>query len=406
MRSDCKRRCCFVAFAEFAARGDAARLFSPRTGRVMTSPRNLRLLLITALCVCAWPLTALYAQPPVPHELQGHKASTFKVPRTRPFDWYNFKWMGGGPDLEEECGGCCHCFGRPAVWRCYEYIVPPDVPKWTVEGEYFELRRYHEDDQDILFDNVTDQPLYSLEEMAFDYTPGFRLRAQYNLSHLGAFEAIFFRSQEMHNHDAFVDSVNPVRLEAAGLNVVGTDPFQVQYEAQIQSGEVNFRKYSHHGAVSLLMGGRWINIEEEMQIGELAAVDQLLVETSNKLIGLQLGLEGQHWVDYGIVRLDGSLKGGVYQNTAEQNSRFAAALAAAEANDIAWIGEARGAVVFPITPHLFLRGGYHVIHLSGLAVASDQINNTDLAAVPPTATVNSDGRAIYHGWFMGLEAWW
>jgi hypothetical protein len=362
----------------------------------------LRILLLATLAVLSTKL--IVAQPPVPGELLGHKASTFKVPRTRPFDWYNFKWMGGAPDLEEECGGCCHCFGRPAVWRCYEYIVPPDVPRWTVEGEYFELRRYHEDDQDILFDNVLDIPLYSFDDMRFDYTPGFRVRAQFNLSHLGAFEAIYFRSQEMHNDDAFIDSVNPVRLEAAGLVVVGTDPFQVQYETRVQSGEVNYRHYFHHGAISLLAGARWLEIGEEMQIGELNAVDQLLVDTSNKLIGFQLGLEGQHWVDYGILRIDGSLKGGIYQNTAEQNSSFGLAAAGAQDEAATWVGEARGAVVFPITPHLFLRGGYHVIQLSGLAIASDQINNTDLAV--PVATLNTDGRAIYHGWFLGLEAWW
>ena len=373
-----------------------------RKNRLMKTLRILLLLLMTAL----W-AAALRAQPPVPHELLGHKESTFKVPRTRPFDWYNFKWMGGGPDLEEECGGCCHCFGRPAVWRCYECIVPPDVPRWTVEGEYFELRRHHEDDQDIFFDSTNGAPLYSLEEMRFDYEPGYRLRAQFNLSHLGAFEAIYFRSQEMHIHDTFIDSTN-AQLEAAGLIVLGTgiDPFQVQYETRVQSGEVNFRRYSHHGAVSLLAGARWLEIGEEMQIGELAAVDQLLVQTSNRLIGMQMGLEGQHWVDYGILRLDGSIKGGIYQNGAEQSSSFATAVAAAKNDDIAWMGEARGAVVFPLTPHLFIRGGYHVIHLSGLAIASDQINNTDLAVVPPTASLNTDGRAIYHGWFLGLEAWW
>jgi hypothetical protein len=169
---------------------------------------------------------------------------------------------------------------------------------------------------------------------------------------------------------------------------------------------VNFRRYFHHGAVSLLAGSRWLEIGETMQIGELGAADQLLVSTSNKLIGFQLGLEGQHWVDYGVVRLDGSLKAGVYQNRADQSTSYAAALAAAEDNDTTWVGEARGAVVLPISKHLFLRGGYHVIHLAGLALASDQINNTDLAPVPPTATINSDGRAIYHGWFVGLEAWW
>jgi hypothetical protein len=240
--------------------------------------------------------------------------------------------------------------------------------------------------------------------MRFDYTPGFYVRSQFNFTHASAVEAIYFRSQEMHNDDAFIDSINPVRLEAAGLVVVGDDPFQVQYETKIQSGEVNFRHYMHHGAVSLLAGGRWFEVGEETQIGEITSVDQLLTETSNRLVGFQLGLEGQHWVDYGLVRLDGSLKGGVYQNTVQQVSSFGAALTGAEDQVTSWIGEARGAVVLPITPHLFLRTGYHVVHLSGLAIASDQINNTDLAV--PIATINTDGRAIYHGWFVGLEAWW
>jgi hypothetical protein len=58
----------------------------------------------------------------------------------------------------------------------------------------------------------------------------------------------------------------------------------------------------------------------------------------------------------------------------------------------------------PITPHLFLRGGYHVTHMAGVAVAGDQINNTDLAI--PAATVNTESRVLFHGWFLGLEALW
>jgi hypothetical protein len=52
----------------------------------------------------------------------------------------------------------------------------------------------------------------------------------------------------------------------------------------------------------------------------------------------------------------------------------------------------------------FLRAGYELIHISGLAVAADQINS--ISVLPPRLGIANDGQAIYHGWFLGLEAWW
>ena len=130
----------------------------------------------------------------------------------------------------------------------------------------------------------------------------------------------------------------------------------------------------------------------------------MIVETKNRLLGGQIGIESQHWVSYGILRIDSSIKGGIYRNRSHQISRLDPARDAANETDIAWVGESEVAANFPITKNTYLRVSYRLIHVAGLAIAADQINSTDLSV--PAAALNSDGEAIYHGWSVGLEAWW
>jgi hypothetical protein len=354
--------------------------------------------------------SSAFAQLPVPHELRGHKAITFRVPRTRPFDWEYHKYFGGAPDLEQECGGCCHCWGRPAVWRCYEYFIPPETPRWEFDVELISMVRDHEDQDHIIFRVTDDEPLFSMDDFGFDYEAGYRLTGQFNITPMAGVEVIYHRNHDGWSDRVITNDLLPLRLELFGLEFISpADPFETFYETRFQSGEVNFRRYLGCGDTSVIGGFRWLEIDELFTVGIEDGFVEARVQTQNTLFGFQLGAEARHWVNYGILRLDASLKGGLYQNKASNlaslNALGVNLLSVGTTDEIAtWVGESRVGFALPMAKQCFLRAGYELIHISGLAVAADQINT--ISALPPRLGIANDGQAIYHGWFLGLEAWW
>lgn len=360
------------------------------------------LIVLAALCVAP----AAHAQIPVPGELLGHKRSSFKVPRTRAWDYENWKYFGGGPDLENECGGVGHCYHRPAVWTCHDYIVPPVFPKWIVRGELMGMSRLDEDEQFILFRTTDDVGLYSMAGFDFDSPQlAYRASAQRNFGDNFGVEAVYTRLHDEFEDKVTVDSADPIELRAAGIVINSpADPFDLLYQTRFQSGEVNLRYYTNTYGASFIAGFRWVEIDELFSAGVEAAPPPLIVETKNELLGGQIGIETQHWVNYGILRIDSCIKGGIYQNMSHQISRLDPDVTTAAGTDIAFVGESEVAANFPITKNTYLRATYRLIYVAGLAIAADQLNSTDLSV--PTAGLYDHGDAVYHGWSVGLEAWW
>ena len=364
---------------------------------------TLALATLAALALSTMPAPA---QMPVPHELLGRKRSTFKVPRTRPWDDENYKYFGGGPDVENECGGVGHCFHRPAVWTCPHYIVPPYPARWVIRGELMSMSREEEDEQFILFRTTDNAGLFSMSDFEFDSELAYRVSAQFNFKHNLGVEAVYLRLHEELNSEIEIDDADPLQLQAAGIVINSpVDPFDLFYQSRLQSAEANLRYVPNCCyCCSYIAGFRWLELDEIFRADVEAAPPPLQVETTNTLLGGQIGAESQHWVNYGILRIDSSIRGGVYQNNASSVSQLDPALVAANNSDIAWIGEAEVAANFPITKHAYVRVSYRLIHIAGIAVAADQINSTDLAV--PVTQLDTDGDAIFHGWSVGLEAWW
>lgn len=364
---------------------------------------------IFVLVAAAWCANAL-AQMPVPHELTWRKRSGFHIPRTRAWDEENYKYFGGGPEIEDECGGAGHCWHRPAVWRCPEYILPPEPARLTFQSELLVLDRDNEDRQNILFNDVTGDVLFSMSDFNFNWQPSYRNTARFNITKTAGVEASYLRVHNDWLNRRIVDADVPIRVQMFGISVVSPfDPFRLTYKTKMQTGELNFRSSSENGEVTFITGFRWAEIDELFRTQVPSIATDLRVETQNKLYGWQIGFEGSSWVSYGILRVDSSVKAGAYQNTARNSARLQTLgfglVDVGTGDEVpAFLGESRITFTAPLTKHCFARAGYHLMYVSGLAVAADQINA--IRVVPPQVDLESDGDAIYHGWFLGLEAWW
>ncbi len=112
----------------------------------------------------------------------------------------------------------------------------------------------------------------------------------------------------------------------------------------------------------------------------------------------------------GRLRINGFAKIGIFHNTADQNSNL---------NDPANLGElsvvANGSHTaflcelgligsYHLSQHVALRGGYQVMWIEGVALATRQIPVTNLIA--GTADIAISGGLFYHGATAGFEITW
>ena len=319
-----------------------------------------------------------------------------------------------GP-FEDPCQGCPSTGMIPNLAHRHppEPLKAAGPARWIVRGEIISFQRFAEDDQPIVFRVVDDEELFTFADFPFEEEVGYRGVAQVNLGPRFGVEVVYTRlhdefSEEVEVDDGLMPDVEPIELRAAE-NIVNspTEPLDLRYSTRFQSGELNAKYYVDHWTTAIFGGFRWVELDERFYGGILnnpVGFDPpLIVDTKNQLLGLQMGIESQHWIGYGVARLDSSLRGGVFRNKAEQLSRGGGTQAFAQDRDYAWVGESEIRLTVPVNRNGSFFISYRLIHMAGLALAADQINVTDLPA--SNAGIYQDGQTIFHGWSAGFEAW-
>jgi hypothetical protein len=186
---------------------------------------------------------------------------------------------------------------------------------------------------------------------------------------------------------------------------VHTDHFR-EY-SKLQNIELNLR-YTvpmPHDCLTgkLIFGLRYMSINEQFDYNttaptQLRRSSDILptTRTTNDLFGPQIGGEFyfyayQHcWIDLGI-------KGALCNNRALQ----AGTLTDSAIRDVTtFVGDLDLALVWQLTPHLTTRIGYQAIWVNDIAMA---VRNVDPLQID---TIDTAGRAVYHGPHIGLECMW
>lgn len=314
---------------------------------------------------------------------------------------------------EDQCDACPPTGLIPHVADHYAPVpLPlkkPGPAKWILRGEVISFERGNEDPQPFIFREVDDAELFTFADFPWEERVGYRGVAQVNLGPRYSVEAIYMRlhdefSQVQEVDDGIMPDVEPIELRVAGIILnTPTETFDVRYSTRFQSAELNAKYYVDHWTTAIFGGFRWVEIDERFSAGITNLPPPLTVNTSNKMYGMQMGIESQHWIGYGVVRMESSLRGGILRNTAEQLTTLDAASAFARNRDLAWVGESEIALSVPVNQFGLFRVSYRLIHIAGLALAADQINVTDLTI--PAAGISDEGQAIYHGLAIGFEAW-
>ncbi len=176
------------------------------------------------------------------------------------------------------------------------------------------------------------------------------------------------------------------------------------YSSRLHNAEVNLTREVCDW-LGLLAGFRYLELNEN---GLTSLVDSdssfaYGVTTSNHLYGGQLGAITSLWCNK-YFQFDAIGKAGVYGNHSQHNGLLATDAATIVAtgsdDDVAFIGELGVVGSVCVTSCFKLRGGYRLLWLDGVALATDQLAATNFN---DGIGYQGSGDVFYHGAFAGIE---
>lgn len=201
----------------------------------------------------------------------------------------------------------------------------------------------------------------------------------------------------------------------------------IDYSSEMHNLELNLRKrWVSAGCLlhgSYLAGVRYTSLHETFGHDTLVADGGFLnydVETENDMVGFQIGTEMFVCVSPRF-KVGAEIEAGLFGNDAEYTASVNtlevntnSAVAANPVNefddqtDVAFLSEASLIGMFRVTPRFTIRGGYTVLFMDGLALATENFNSTDspFAAAGRTVSIRNQGEAFYHGANLGFTWMW
>jgi hypothetical protein len=199
-----------------------------------------------------------------------------------------------------------------------------------------------------------------------------------------------------------INFVNPLAIIEDGFLISSL-------QSNVNSIEVNVRENVSEN-LTLLAGFRWINLNERFTYLFQFPLASIIGNTQadNNLLGFQVGADGVIY-DFGRFRIDGIAKAGIYGNLAQNTSAIAAiplpgVLAYSHnTTTVAFEADARMGGTYQLTDRFAVRGGYQVMWLEGVALASHQIPVTNWDTL---RGVHTGGSPFYHGAYVEAMFSW
>jgi hypothetical protein len=207
--------------------------------------------------------------------------------------------------------------------------------------------------------------------------------------------------------------IHPVEeLLVGGGSGVVNDRVDTSYVTNLQSVEFNLRRNVTPN-VTLLAGLRYLSLRENLSAQfatDPSAPDSLGVQVKgiNRLFGVQIGAAATLW-DFGFFQVQTAIKAGIYGNRAT-NGLLMTGLdpldlsTGSSASHAAFVGDWNFTGVYQLTDHWSVRGGYQMLWLSGVALASQQLAGVTDGV--PNVAIHTSGNVFYNGALLSLQASW
>lgn len=305
---------------------------------------------------------------------------------------------------------------------------------------HFEYVNYRREDvgnhQDFMSDTPLGPIVLSTDDLDFDSASGFRL----TLTHqVGPGSNIELSYLGQHNFSSGASVTSPTDSLFSVFSGFGAFPLvgqgftetdqasfaSIAYSSDIDNLELNFRqRYQGYGCKiqgSWLAGARFFGLNEDFRMQTLSTLNnasaQYDVGTYSGLIGGQGG--GDLWICVipGL-SIGAEGKAGVYMNNASQNTTIEGTTLIPALQErvtdcnVAFLGEASFMALWRLSQSWTVRGGYNIIYVDGVALATDNFNPTPPFLVPAyvnpprVPTLDTDGNLLLHGFTIGAEYMW
>jgi hypothetical protein len=145
----------------------------------------------------------------------------------------------------------------------------------------------------------------------------------------------------------------------------------------------------------------------------LGAAHRVDTETTNELLGGQIGalsayrISDRWWFEFDV-------RAALCGNDATLDIRYSRNVAGVPGtfafqerkNCMALIGEANLMTMYQLTHHLSIRGGYQMIWVDGLVLASESLNPNLAELTQGPARLNDNATLVYHGPHVGVVVTW
>jgi hypothetical protein len=191
---------------------------------------------------------------------------------------------------------------------------------------------------------------------------------------------------------------------AVPVTAAAGDAVTASYASRLHNAEVNL-SHQFRDWLALAVGFRYLELSEQggSSLVNAAIPADYGVTTENHLYGAQIGAQSLLWC-HECFQLDAIGKVGIYGNDADHNALITTGVATVNAggsdDSTAFVGELgiQGAAL--LTANLSVRGGYRLLWVDGVALASDQLAATDFFT---SSGIDGSGDVFYQGAYVGLE---
>lgn len=315
-------------------------------------------------------------------------------------------------DLDLNCGSCLSGGSAGGEFCC----DPRPRLLVTAEALFLNLDSGTSDAVPIVINQDTGATLITTRDLDFDTVAGPRLGIGYWFNDCGGIEASYFG---LHHWTASAEALGdnnlrlPGDLPLATLDFFDADQMRVSYGSELHNVEVNYLRRTGYDNLSLLVGFRYLNLDESFNINagdiDTGRSSDYNIQAWNHLWGAQLGSRWRK--DFDRFGLDIVGKAGIFGNAAKQHTfvgdfdnTFVMRDSTAERSPTAFVGELGFSGTYRLTKALYARAGYNLLWVEGIARAPAQLDFTDTPE-SGLAVVSSKG-AFLHGANVGLEARW
>jgi hypothetical protein len=276
---------------------------------------------------------------------------------------------------------------------------------WTVSADALFLNRSRLPSQNLLIIGLAPS-LLNANDFDLPVQLGWQIDVTRRLCDDWSLDARYF------NLGGQSDSISTTFEDSANL-LVAQQPYFTNlaiYTSRLQSVELNACR-SLNDWLTVLAGIRYLNLDDRILVYEFAPGDFdgiFQLAGFNDLLGFQIGADA-HLLQQGPFSVNMFLKAGIYDDLARNAFAYdSIALAdhyvnGASANNLAFCGELGITLTYDLTERLSIRGGYQLLWLDGVALASQQPLYGPTGPLDGQVATGTNGDLFYNGAFAGLE---